>query len=168
MLSFLNERIAWLNLDIEHIAQLLSPRYPFKFVNRMMVASYIGDVGKENFGFSLSESLVCCPFLPGFLGEKGSPYWWENWPSQWQNFRLHIFLFTTVVIPICSLTWSYVIQTLASVVWAFDTETECWSLMEAKGDTPVICLHYFENLATSCPFTNSIICGSICWDRHEC
>ncbi|KAE9455259.1 hypothetical protein C3L33_12851, partial [Rhododendron williamsianum] len=23
-------------------------------------------------------------------------------------------------------------------VWAFDTETECWSLMEAKGDTPVI------------------------------
>lgn len=22
-------------------------------------------------------------------------------------------------------------------VWAFDTETECWSLMEAKGDIPV-------------------------------
>jgi hypothetical protein len=26
---------------------------------------------------------------------------------------------------------------LAFVVWAFDTETECWSLMEAKGDIPV-------------------------------
>lgn len=23
------------------------------------------------------------------------------------------------------------------IVWAFDTETECWSLMEAKGDIPV-------------------------------
>ena len=23
------------------------------------------------------------------------------------------------------------------VVWAFDTETECWSLIEAKGDVPV-------------------------------
>lgn len=22
-------------------------------------------------------------------------------------------------------------------VWSFDTETECWSLMEAKGDIPV-------------------------------
>ncbi|KAA8548505.1 hypothetical protein F0562_000228 [Nyssa sinensis] len=29
------------------------------------------------------------------------------------------------------------LQTLALVVWAFDTETECWSLMEAKGDIPV-------------------------------
>lgn len=26
---------------------------------------------------------------------------------------------------------------LASVVWALDTETECWSLIEAKGDIPV-------------------------------
>ena len=26
---------------------------------------------------------------------------------------------------------------LVFVVWAFDTETECWSLMEAKGDIPV-------------------------------
>lgn len=23
------------------------------------------------------------------------------------------------------------------IVWAFDTETECWSLIEAKGDIPV-------------------------------
>lgn len=26
---------------------------------------------------------------------------------------------------------------LSVAVWAFDTETECWSLMEAKGDVPV-------------------------------
>lgn len=26
---------------------------------------------------------------------------------------------------------------LTFVVWVFDTETECWSLMEAKGDIPV-------------------------------
>lgn len=23
-------------------------------------------------------------------------------------------------------------------VWAFDTDSECWSLMDAKGDVPVI------------------------------
>jgi len=35
---------------------------------------------------------------------------------------------------------------LVFAVWAFDTESECWSLMEAKGDIPVgifVCNYYF-------------------------
>lgn len=29
------------------------------------------------------------------------------------------------------------VKILVLAVWAFETETECWSLMEAKGDIPV-------------------------------
>lgn len=30
------------------------------------------------------------------------------------------------------------------VVWAFDTETECWSQIEAKGDIPVFCFYLIK------------------------
>lgn len=41
------------------------------------------------------------------------------------------FSIDTVLLLFCKLIF------VVLAVWAFDTETECWSLMEAKGDIPV-------------------------------
>lgn len=44
-------------------------------------------------------------------------------------------------------------------VWAFDTDSECWSLMEAKGDLPVI---FFKVLNI-----HFKVCGFIVWIESE-
>jgi len=73
----------------------------------------------------------------GILGEKSTAHWRENGPRKWQNFRFNSCSLHVIVLS-CLLLWNCSDYNFGvCIVWAFDTETECWSLMEAKGDIPV-------------------------------
>jgi len=87
----------------------------------------------------VAEVSFCCWSALGFLGEEGTSYWRKNWSSKWPNFWLDLCVYHNhvVVTWYSCMIWNYTNVFFAFAVWAFDTETECWSLVEAKGDIPV-------------------------------
>lgn len=99
------------------------------------------------------ESFCAFLFL-GFLGREGASSWRKNWLWEWQGFRLDL-----CVSLICSSNTHLVSWCETSLilfwffsVWTFDTETECWSVVEAKGDIPVLSLDLLHFLLCICTY----------------
>ena len=67
--------------------------------------------------------------------------------------------YSTICIDIAPLLFCKLIFVVLAV-WAFDTQTECWSLMEAKGDIPVLFYIFFTLSQFKCwwksLYTNSL------------
>lgn len=80
-------------------------------------------------------------FLPRFLGGKRHSWLEERLNLEVTKFQVkHFSLWSSWSNHFWLLhIWNYT-SSFIYAVWAFDTETECWSHMEAKGDIPVLFL----------------------------
>lgn len=98
-------------------------------------------VDYESFGTTFELKVLSVLFLfLDFLGKEGAPSWRKNWLWQWQGFRLDlcVSLFFSSNTYLASWHETNPILFWFCSVWTFDTETECWSVVEAKGDIPVL------------------------------